>query len=107
MKKRSRAREVALQYLYQHDLVGESDAAAPSQDDELVDFLRDQDKDSEVVGFARDLAVFRNLAGKQDFENEGGGDQFRQMRLSNEAGCVMSKRQSTRSGRCRTSRRSR
>jgi transcription antitermination factor NusB len=49
MKKRSRAREVALQYLYQHDLMRRTDLA------DLAEFVREQDEGAEVRRFARDL----------------------------------------------------
>ncbi len=49
MKKRTRAREVALQYLYQHDLMKRTDV------EDLGDFLKEQDEDGEVRQFARDL----------------------------------------------------
>jgi len=49
MKKRSRAREVALQYLYQHDLL------QGTATEDLPEFLREQDEDAEVRRFARDL----------------------------------------------------
>jgi transcription antitermination factor NusB len=49
MKKRSRAREVALQYLYQHDLMRRTDLA------DLAEFIKEQDEDAEVRKFARDL----------------------------------------------------
>jgi transcription antitermination factor NusB len=49
MKKRTRAREVALQYLYQHDLTH-----ATSHED-LQEFVREQDEDNEVRRFAREL----------------------------------------------------
>ena len=51
MKKRTRAREVALQYLYQHDLMHQADQ------EDLQEFLREQDEDGEVRSFARDLAL--------------------------------------------------
>lgn len=49
MKKRSRAREVALQYLYQHDLMRRADIH------DLAEFVREQDSDPEVLQFAREL----------------------------------------------------
>lgn len=48
MKKRSRARELALQFLYQADLVG----SAP---EEAEGFLREEERDLETRGFARRL----------------------------------------------------
>ena len=49
MKKRTRARELALQYLYQVDLLGERGVT------ELDDFLRQEERDSETCRFARRL----------------------------------------------------
>lgn len=48
MKKRTRARELALQFLYQHDLV-----SMPV--DKADDFLRDEEKDVETRRFAKRL----------------------------------------------------
>ena len=49
MKKRTRARELALQFLYQVDLLG------PEKKKELSDFLRSEEKDSETCRFAKRL----------------------------------------------------
>ena len=49
MKKRTRARELALQFLYQVDLLG------PAKMEDLQDFLRDEERDGETVRFARRL----------------------------------------------------
>lgn len=48
MKKRTRARELALQFLYQHDLVSLPTSKAD-------DFLRDEEKDVETRRFAKRL----------------------------------------------------
>ena len=48
MKKRTRARELALQFLYQADLVGK-------QPSEIDDFLRDEERDAETRQFAHRL----------------------------------------------------
>ena len=50
MKKRTRARELALQFLYQSDLVGKPQA-------ELDDFLREEERDVETRRFAQRLIV--------------------------------------------------
>ena len=50
MKKRTRARELALQFLYQSDLVGK-----PL--DEVDDFLREEERDVETRRFAQRLIV--------------------------------------------------
>ena len=49
MKKRTRARELALQALYQLDLQGESFAT------EVGDFVRDEEPDAETADFAIEL----------------------------------------------------
>ena len=49
MKKRTRARELALQFLYQLDLVGAEII------DELAAFLRQEERDGETCRFARRL----------------------------------------------------
>jgi transcription antitermination factor NusB len=52
IKKRTRARELCLQYLYQVDLVGESIL------DELDDFLRDEESDRDTRSYAREMILF-------------------------------------------------
>ncbi len=49
MKKRTRSRELALQFLYQIDLLG------PQKLDDLTDFLREEGGDSETAAYARVL----------------------------------------------------
>lgn len=49
MKKRTRSRELALQFLYQLDLLGETDLEG------LTDFLREEGGDSETAKYARKL----------------------------------------------------
>lgn len=49
MKKRTRARELSLQFLYQLDLLGEA------VKDELSEFLRSEEKDGETCRYARRL----------------------------------------------------
>lgn len=49
MKKRTRSRELALQFLYQLDLLGGQDL------DGLTDFLREEGDDSETTRYARTL----------------------------------------------------
>ena len=49
MKKRTRSRELALQFLYQIDLLG------PEKIDDLTDFLREEGGDKETTGYARVL----------------------------------------------------
>jgi len=49
LKKRTRSRELALQFLYQIDLLG------PQKLDDLTDFLREEGGDSETTAYARVL----------------------------------------------------
>ena len=49
MKKRTRSRELALQFLYQLDLLGSSELES------LTDFLREEGGDSETAKYARKL----------------------------------------------------
>lgn len=49
MKKRTRSRELALQFLYQIDLLG------PDKLSDLTDFLREEGGDPETAGYARVL----------------------------------------------------
>ena len=49
MKKRTRSRELALQFLYQLDLLGTGDL------DGLTDFLREEADDAETARYARTL----------------------------------------------------
>ena len=49
MKKRTRARELALQFLYQVDLLG------PDKLEDLTEFLRAEGDDSETTRYARQL----------------------------------------------------
>lgn len=49
MKKRTRSRELALQFLYQLDLLGNGDL------DGLTDFLREEGGDAETARYARTL----------------------------------------------------
>ena len=49
MKKRTRSRELALQFLYQIDLLG------PQKLGDLTDFLREEGGDSETTAYARVL----------------------------------------------------
>ena len=49
MKKRTRSRELALQFLYQLDLLGTGDL------DSLTDFLREEAGDAETARYARTL----------------------------------------------------
>lgn len=51
MKKRTRARELALQFLYQTDLLGESVLA------DLPSFLRQEERDAETCKFAKRLVL--------------------------------------------------
>lgn len=49
MKKRTRSRELALQFLYQIDLLG------PQKLEDLTDFLREEGGDTETTAYARVL----------------------------------------------------
>ena len=49
MKKRTRARELALQFLYQIDLLGDDKI------DDLAEFLRQEERDAETCRFAKRL----------------------------------------------------
>ncbi|MFT4648806.1 MAG: transcription antitermination factor NusB [Glaciecola sp.] len=51
IKKRTRARELCLQYLYQVDLLGESIL------DEVDDFLREEETDRDTRSYAREMIV--------------------------------------------------
>ncbi|MAE28050.1 MAG: transcription antitermination factor NusB [Planctomycetota bacterium] len=51
MKKQTRGRELALQYLYQSDLKGERDTTL------LKEFLRQEERDGETVRFAKKLVT--------------------------------------------------
>ncbi len=51
MKKRTRARELALQFLYQVDLLGETKA------DDLAEFLREEERDAETCRFAKRIVT--------------------------------------------------
>lgn len=60
MKKRTRARELALQFLYQADLVGKPLT-------EMDEFLRDEERDAETRQFAHRL-VEGTLAGREEID---------------------------------------
>ncbi|MCP5022638.1 MAG: transcription antitermination factor NusB [bacterium] len=51
IKKRTRARELCLQYLYQVDLLGENIL------DDLDDFLREEEKDRDTRSYAREMIL--------------------------------------------------
>jgi len=60
LKKRTRARELALQFLYQADLVGKPLT-------EMDEFLREEERDSETRQFARRL-IEGTLAGREEID---------------------------------------
>lgn len=49
MKKRTRSRELALQFLYQVDLIG------PEKMEDLTEFLREEGEDTDTTRYARQL----------------------------------------------------
>lgn len=67
MKKRTRSRELALQFLYQIDLLGR-DSMEPVGD-ALTDFLREEGQDTETTKYARTL-VEGTLDSMADLDQE-------------------------------------
>ena len=63
MKKRTRARELALQFLYQVDLLGDDKLG------DLAEFLRQEERDAETCRFAKRL-VNGTHAARSDIDDE-------------------------------------
>ena len=63
MKKRTRARELALQFLYQVDLLGDDKVG------DLAEFLRQEERDGETCRFAKRLVTGTHAA-RRDIDDE-------------------------------------
>jgi transcription antitermination factor NusB len=69
MRKRTQAREIALQALYQHDLRRKHDKEATATVDDFEDFIAQQASDPEVRGYAR-VILDGTLASLDDLDRK-------------------------------------